>query len=212
MAIAYKELKRLIRYKLKDNNEIRFSDYDVKEAVNECIRYFNNSYALKNSDFLEKIVTLDEEAMNREIIEHNEALPKKEQLPLLNFRDEGIDLPKDFVSLQSIMRTSDNYIMSPAESIKTPSYEQYKITGNKLYLGCQSVKMLYKAAFNEVRNAEDVLEVPFVFKDALAKISCMILENNAESDVLMDAVNDIATSIVPRRRYANAKIKMPFKV
>lgn len=71
MTITYKELKRLIRFKERDNNEIRFSDYDIKEALNECIRYFNNSYALQNSDFLEKRVYYDENEMNIQVDQIN---------------------------------------------------------------------------------------------------------------------------------------------
>lgn len=36
--IAVTELVRLIRFKQKDNNEIKFSDYDIIQALNECIR------------------------------------------------------------------------------------------------------------------------------------------------------------------------------
>lgn len=212
MAITYKELRRLIRYKLKDNNEIRFSDYEIKEAFNECIRYFNSSYALQNSDFLEKAVTYDEEAMNTEIREQNEQLPEDEQLPLYDFKVEGVDLPDDFITLQHLMRQPDGYIMQPVASIKDPMEWQYKITGNKLYLGCPVVKMVYKAAITEIKSEGDSLDLPFSFKDALVKITCMILENTSGTDVMAEAVDDVVSRIVPRRRYANARIKMPWKV
>lgn len=212
MAITYKELRRLIRYKLKDNNEVRFSDYEIKEAFNECLRFFNSSYALQNSDFLEKAVTYDEEKMNAEIRDQNAGLPEEEQFPLYDFKFKGLDLPNDFITLQHIMREPDGYIMQPVSSIKDPLDWQYKITGNKLYLGCPTVKMLYKAAIIEVKDETDVLELPIVFKDALVKITCMILENTAGTDVMADAVDDVVSRIVPRRRYANARIKMPWKV
>lgn len=212
MAITYKELRRLIRYKLKDNNEIRFSDYEIKEAFNECLRYFNSSYALQNSDFLEKSVTYDEDEMNDEIREQNKDLPAEERLPLYDFKEEGVDLPDDFITLQHLMRQPDGYIMQPVSSIKDPLEWQYKITGNKLYLGCPTVKMLYKAAVKEIDNEYESVELPVVFKDALVKITCMILENTAGTDVMADAVDDVVSRIVPRRRYANARIKMPWKV
>lgn len=212
MTITYKEVRKLVRYKLKDNNEVRFSDYEIKEAFNECLRFFNSSYALQNSDFLEKSVTYDEEKMNTEIRDQNAGLPEEEQFPLYDFKFKGLDLPDDFITLQHIMREPDGYIMQPVSSIKDPLDWQYKITGNKLYLGCPTVKMLYKAAIIEVKYETDILELPVVFKDALVKITCMILENTAGTDVMAEAVDDVVSRIVPRRRYANARIKMPWKV
>ena len=210
--ITYKELRRLIRFKEKDNNEIRFSDYDIIMAVNECLRYFNNSKALQNSDFLEKAVTYSEEDMNNEVAAANEDLPEGEKLPFYDFKEEGIELPEDFISLVSLMVLKDGRIMSPVESIKTPMPWQYKVVGNRLYSGARGIKMLYKSLIPEIKSDEDIIELPVAFKDALAKITSMILNNNASTDVMMQAVNDAVVQLVPRRRYRNAKIKMPFKI
>lgn len=210
--ITYKELRRLIRFKEKDNNEIRFSDYDIIMAVNECLRYFNNSRALQSSDFLEKSKIYSEEEMNNEVAAANEDLPDGEKLPFYNFRDEGLELPEDFISLVSLMVLKDGIIMSPVDSVKTPMPWQYKVVGGRLYSGARGFKLLYKAAIAEVKSDDDVIELPVVFKDALAKITSMILNNNASTDVMMQAVNDAVVQLVPRRRYRNAKIKMPFKI
>ena len=159
--ISYEEVKRLIRFKEKDNNEIRFSDYEIRMAVNECIRYLNNNLALLNSDFLEKgvqYVDID--------------------------TSEGIVLPEDFITLVSVMRLCDGYVMTPAQAIKTPSDNEYKIVGDRLYSGNPAITILYKAAIAEVKESTDGIELPFVFKDVLVKLSCMIL-NNAETDVMM---------------------------
>jgi hypothetical protein len=209
--ISYEEIKRLIRFKEKDNNEIRFSDYEIKMAVNECIRYLNNSFALQNSDFLEKAKHFNEAEMNAEVIKANLDLPEEEQLPLYNFKDEGIELPEDYITIVSVMRMADGYMMFPVESIKKPLESQYKIVGGKLYSGTPAFTLLYKAAIAEVKESTDGIELPFVFKDVLVKLTCMIL-NNAETDVMMKAVDDAVRAIVPRRRYTNARIKMPFRV
>lgn len=243
--IKYEEVKRLIRFKEKDNNEIRFSDYEVKMSVNECIRYLNNSLALQNSDFLEKVIDLDQEKMNAAIRPNvarvaiyssandsavlgkallgymvmgssGTVVPDEPDVPdkdtkLYDFKLSGVDLPEDFITLCAIQRARDGYIMSPVEAIKVPLDGQYKIMGGKIYSGNTSIKVLYKAAIAEVKNDTDGIELPFVFKDLIVKLSCMIL-NNAQTDVLMQAVNDAVRTIVPRRRYRNAHIKMPFKV
>ena len=91
--IKYEEVKRLIRFKEKDNNEIRFSDYEIKMSVNECIRYLNNAFALQNSDFLEKSLDFVEADMNAEVAKENEGLPEEEWKPLYDFEVDGVDLP-----------------------------------------------------------------------------------------------------------------------
>lgn len=187
--INFEEIKRLIRFKEKDNNEIRFSDYEIKMAVNECIRYLNNSFALQNSDFLEKALHITEDAN----------------------ASEGIDLPEDFITLVSVMRYNDSYVMSPVQAVKAPSDNEYKVVGGKLYCGTPAITILYKAAIAEVKESTDGIELPFVFKDVLVKLTCMIL-NNAETDIMMKAVDEAVRAIVPRRRYTNARIKMPFRV
>lgn len=192
--IVTQEILRMVRFKQKDNNEIRFSDYDIKEALNECIRYFNNSYALQNSDFLEKTAFYD-----------NSNAPEK-----ICFC--GQDLPEDFIVLHDLINPDTREKLSPCVGAEMPRHNQYKVSGDKLYLGCPRAVMMYKGAIAEVKNEEDVIELPFVFKDTLAKITCMILENNANTDVLMEAVNNAVASIVPRRKYVNAKMKMPFIV
>lgn len=212
MSITYKELKRLIRFKTKDFNETTYSDFEIKESLNECIRYFNASHALNNSDFIEKVVVYDEAEMNLEVEKQNQELPEDEQLEKYNFRETGVELPNGFITLQSIMRLPDGYIMSPVDAIKDPAPWQYKIMGDRLYLGCPYAKMLYKGGIDEIKSDDDTLELPNVFKDALVKITCMILTNTSGTDVLADAVDEAVSAIVPRRRYSNGRIKMPFKV
>lgn len=213
MSITYKELRRLIRFKTKDFNETTYSDFEIKESVNECIRYFNASHALTNSDFVEKLIVYDEREMNEAIQAANENVGSEgKKQELYNFKETGVELPDGFITLQSIMRMPDGYVMSPVDAIKDPLPWQYKIMGDRLYLGCPYARMLYKGGIAEVVKDTDVLEVPNVFKDALVKITCMILTNTSGTDVLADAVDEAVSAIVPRRRYSNGRIKMPFKV
>ena len=45
--ISVKKALKMVRSKLKDNSEILFSDYDIINALSECIRYINNSFAMQ---------------------------------------------------------------------------------------------------------------------------------------------------------------------
>ncbi len=230
MAITYKELKRLIRFKCKDNNKIRFSDYDIKMSVNEVLRYVSNSYALQNTDFLEKMATFDEKAMNEEVRAENkerearneelaandsideEDKEYEEYLDYYHFADGGVELPDDFISLQGVIRACDGAALKPAEGVRKVLPHEYKIMGDRLYLGVPYVRILYKAALPEITDDKDEIPVPQSFTDYLVKLTCMILENNASTDVMREAVDEAVASIVPRRRYVNARIKMPFRV
>nr|DAQ20474.1 MAG TPA: hypothetical protein [Caudoviricetes sp.] len=212
MAITFKELNRLIRFKAKDFNETRFSDFEIRESINECLRYFNGSYALRNTDFLEKMHVYDEAEMNAAMQDLQEVgLVDGDESPY-DFKNTGVELPADFITLQSVMRLNDGYIMSPTEGIKTPEPWEYKVTGDRLYLGSPNAKILYRAGLPEFKESSGEIDVPNIFKDAIVKGTVMILENNAETDVLMEAFDDMLSSIVPRRRYVNAHIRMPFKV
>ena len=55
MAIEVSKLIRKIRLKAMDFDEIKYSDYQIINAINDVIEYLNASYALRNSDFLEKV-------------------------------------------------------------------------------------------------------------------------------------------------------------
>lgn len=200
--IEVKKLIRLVRFKQKDNDEVRFSDYDIINSLNECIRYVNQSFVLKNSDFLEKVCEYREDELNA-------ALAPGEAR--IEFSSTGVDLPDDFISLVNIVRMSDNYKLSPVPVINDVTGGTYKIFANKLYCKAASVKMLYRGTVDEVAGIDDSVMLPETFTDSLVKITGLIL-NNAETDILTQAVNDNINNIVPARRYSNVKIKMPFMV
>ena len=65
--IPASEVLRLVRFKNKDNDEVEYSDYDIKTCLNEALRYISQSQALQNSDFLTKSEVFDETAFNADI-------------------------------------------------------------------------------------------------------------------------------------------------
>ncbi len=107
--IQVKELINLIRYKLKDNNAITYSDYDIMQGINECIRYINQYYL--NTDFLEKIKHYRQDDINAAIDEANKT--NDTAVEHVHFRDTGADLPDDFISLVRIVRQVGRQRPSP---------------------------------------------------------------------------------------------------
>jgi hypothetical protein len=219
MAFPYKELKYLVRYKAKDHNEITFSDYEIKMATNEVLRYLSNSYALKNSDFLERSIVLDEDAMNTDVLIKNADIEREaetngeepELLESYDFKTGGVELPDDLVTLVAVMSMRTKRILTPCEGIQEPEYCEYKVENGRIYSGDRCIKLQYRTLLHEISEDEDLIELPNLWKDAVAKLVHMVL-GQTENDILLEAVNDAVDSLVPRRRYRNAHVKLPFKV
>lgn len=215
--ITAAELKRLIRYKAGDNNEVTYSDYDVLQAINETLRYVNQYYL--NSDFLEKVEHYRQDDLNKAIDEYNASLttdtsdetataptPKEH----IDMRFTGVDLPDDFLSLVRVV-DSRGHDLHTCDAIRPPRWDEYKILQNKLYAGVKDVDMLYNAAFLSITSLDDgKIELPRVFLDALCKLAVMILTQTPDGDTMQQATEDALANIVPLRKYANVEKRMPF--
>ena len=202
--ITAKSLKQLIRYKLGDNNEVQYSDYDILQAINEVLRYVNQYYI--NSDFLEKVQHYRQDEMNAEIDEYNASLSKEHiDMPIT-----GVDLPEDFLTLVRIV-DGHGRDLHPGDAIRPPRWDEYKIFRNKLYAGVKDVDMLYNAAFLSITDLDTgTVELPAVFLDALCKLSCMVLTQTPDGDTMQQAVEAALANVVPMRKYANTEKRMPF--
>ena len=219
MAINVKKLVYRIRYKAKDMDEVLYSDYDLLEALNECIRYLNQDKAMKSSDFLEKIKHYVQAEMNAEIVQWNEEHPEEDPKPLYDFPVTGAELPEDMITLVDIMRLKDGYHLHPipaVEQINPHQWGQYKITNGRIYTNTD-FDMLYRAEvsalkFSDLSDAEAAIELPEVFAELLAKVTVMILTQTPDTDVLMSEISRLTSNLIPNRRYNNIKVRMPFKV
>lgn len=201
------EIMRGIRYKQKDNNEVLYSDYDILQAINEALRYINQTYAMKNSDFLEKMQPYRIREMNAEIDEWNEANPG-DQKEYVDFR-EGVDLPEDFLTVASIRNTFGKPL-KPCPADVPPRPWEYKIVGNKLYLPGDA-DMLYRYVLGEV-TSDDAIGLPRIFYDLIVKVAGMILANAPDTDVLMQEINTLVVNLVPARRYSHLEMPMPWRI
>lgn len=200
--IKVKELIQSVRYKQKDNNEVKFSDYDIIQCLNEGVRYINRSFALKNSDFLEKIHEYRLEEINAEIDEQNKELTEDNKLPHKTYRD-GFDLPDDLLSIVGIVTVRTGYPLHPCNAQKRPSHHEFKVINGKLYVK-EDVDLLYRYSIKAVK-AEDELELPPIFTDLLVKLTGMILNQNPQEDIMAEANKTLAEELIPVRRYANRR-------
>ena len=210
MTIAAKEILRMVRFKQQDHNEIKFSDYDIKNALNEALRYIVQSQALQNSDFLDTVKYYSEEEINAEIAAGNEDLPEGKQQELISFRKNGVELPEDYQVVSGVTRAFDGYPLYPVDITNVPNPKQYKVCGGKIYAGVPAFYLTYKRTIMPVKDlTEDNIDLPVFCLDLIVKITGMIL-NQAENDILLKTIDSTASAIIPRRKYNNARIKMPF--
>lgn len=201
-----KDIINLVRYQLKDNNAVQYSDYDVMQALNSCLRYMNQYYI--NSDFLEQVVYYREDEINAQIDKANQSADTP--VVHVSMKLTGVDLPDDFLSLVRVVRECDGVDMHPCQAIKTPWPREYKILQNKIYAGVKDIAVMYNIELKAVSSIDDSINLPSVFRDALAKLTCTILANNPDTDTMQSAFEDVLRSIVPLRRYSNMRKKMPF--
>ena len=204
--IKAKDIINLVRYQLKDNNAVQYSDYDVMQALNSCLRYMNQYYI--NSDFLEQVVYYREDEINAQIDEANQTADTP--VAHVSMKLTGVDLPDDFLSLVRVVRERDGVDMHPCQAIKTPWPREYKILQNKIYAGVKDIAVMYNIELKAVSSIDDTINLPGIFRDALAKLTCTILANNPDTDTMQSAFEDVLRSIVPLRRYSNMRKKMPF--
>ena len=204
---------RAVRQKEQDNDEVKYSDYDIVSAVNEVIRYLNISLAHKDSEFLRKSADYDEREMNAAIDAENEANkdaegyePKEHE----DFARKGVELPDGYISLVSVQRSSDYYNLYPATSLARFKEKNYVIFGGRLYVKHRGFRLNYIGGVPEIMDmAKDSIDLPDVFFDILVKMARLVL-NNGDADTLTQAASAAVDSLIPRRRLSNVRSRMPF--
>ena len=212
--ITVQKVIRLVRFKEKDNDEVKYSDYEIISSLNEVIRYLNMRLSTMNSDFLEKAVVLDEKEINEEIAEYNATANEDDRRETVRFGLTGVELPDDFLSLMGVVRADgcNEYKLKCGQAGMRLAPDEYYIMGNRLYTRCHAVRLLYRASIANVTDTTDTVSLPDFFLDGLAKMTHMLLNNNPDTDVMRREIDGTIDSLVSRRRYSNMRSRMPFKV
>lgn len=207
---------RAVRQKEQDNDEIKYSDYDITCAMNEVLRYVNVNLANKGSEYLHKMKRYNQEEINAEIIAENEAnadTPEYEPKELVNFSETGVAVPDGFLSILYIQR-SDGYRLHPVSTLAELQgawgESAYLMAGGKLYVKQEEFLLGYMGGAEPVKDIEsDVIDLPDLFFDTLVKLIRLVL-NNGDVDTMTQAVTGAVDEAIPRRRYTNPRQKMPF--
>ena len=177
-------IKEMVRWKEKDTDEVRFSDYEIWDALNEVLRYTGNRLANMQSDVTER----------EQVYDDADALAV------------GAPLPEDFLSIKGLYRLSDDYRLHAVSDDRVTS-NTFQLFGGKIY-AAEPLRLQYYSSLGTAKEGW-IINLPESFTDALVKLTRMVL-NNADLDTMTQAVVTELEAIVPRRKYNNLRPKMPF--
>lgn len=200
--IEAKEVVRLMRHQLNDFDETKFSDYDVLQALNQTLRQLSVSLANKGAQVLEVSEDYDEAEMN----EDPEAV--------VDFTNDGVKLPDDCASIISVQDTAHGEKLQPATSrlqLAEHGYRMYYVAGDRIFTKVDAFRLNYYRALAELTSLDETIDLPRIFLDPLVKITRVVLENG-ENDVMTQTVTTELNRVLPRRRYSNSRVRMPFYV
>lgn len=184
--IDAKHLKEMVRWKEKDMDEVRFSDYEIYHAMNEVLRYLRAHLANMQSDLLEREKTYE----------------------IGDFVNGAVELPDDFTSVKGVYRLSDHYrLHAVSDDHVTP--DTFRLFAGRIHAAC-GVLLHYYGRLMPVKDG-DTIPLPDTYIDPIIKLTRMVL-NNSDVDTMTQAVMDAVNAIVPRRKWSNARAKMPFFV
>ena len=212
--ITINKVRTLIRRKIKDVNEVAYSDFEILDAINECIGYLNIYLIQFNSEFLERTQEYKGEWIDTEETTDENGFVVEVQVNK-TLQVDGDELPQGYITLISLARKSDNYHLKAIPSVENIiDNNTYKVVNGKIFAMSDCV-MLYNKELQIIKGLDgedDYIELPTLFNDFIVKIAVMILSQNASGDVLMQSVEDLVRKLIPIRKYSNTKIKMPWKV
>lgn len=184
--IDAKHLKEMVRWKEKDMDEVRFSDYEIYHAMNEVLRYIRAHLANMQSDLLER----------------------EKVYEIGDFVNGAVELPDDFTSVKGVYRLSDHYrLHAVSDDHVTPN--TFRLFAGRIYAEV-GIRLHYYGSLLPVKDG-DTIPLPDTYIDTLIKLTRMVL-NNTDVDTLTQAVTAEVDAIVPRRKWNNARQKMPFFV
>ena len=184
--IDAKHLKEMVRWKEKDMDEVRLSDYEIYHAMNEVLRYIRARLANQQSDLLER----------------------EKVYEIGDFTNGAVDLPEDFTSVKGVYRLSDHYrLHAVSDDHVTP--DTFRLFAGRIYAAA-GILLHYYGKLLPVKDGESI-PLPDTYIDPIIKLTRMVL-NNTDVDTMTQAVTDEIDNIVPRRKWNNARQKMPFFV
>lgn len=174
---------------INDNAQVKFSDYQLTEAVNTVLSIVFNTLSQSN----------------------NELITAEIELTLTN---GVVDLPSDFLSVVNVF--SNNGKLTQQSKSKGVDQFTYRIRKNQIYSVNDSLELHYKPYFVEIdpANLTTDLPVPNYFSELLKKYAIMALQggiNQADASIVQQISNDVYR-LTAGREYNEIEFQQAFKI
>lgn len=225
------QVVRLLRHREGDNDEVKFSDYDILDSLNQVIRYLSISLANKGDQYLQHVKDYDEDEINtatvdeytvfgssafvsedeREVYSADEIDSNAE---IVSFMETGVKLPEGYTSIISVQDLEHGRDLRPATSLAMVNnphyYGLYFIAGDRIYVNSKSFRLNYYAPIAQVESIDDEIDLPTLFLDVLVMLTRTVLNNNGQVETMESVFDSAVERVLPRRRYSNMRQRMPF--
>lgn len=225
------QVVRLLRHREGDNDEVKFSDYDILDSLNQVIRYLSLSLANRGDQYLQHVKDYDEQEINdstvaeytvfgsnafvfddeREVYSADEI---DDNADVVSFPITGVKLPDGYTSIISVQDLEHGRDLHPATSLamlnSSHHYGMYFIAGDRIYVKTKSFRLNYYAPIAQVNTIDDEIDLPNLFLDTLVSLTRTVLNNNGQVEAMAEAFDKAIDHVLPRRRYSNIRQRMPF--
>lgn len=152
-----REIIRKVRMapEVNDNNEAKYSDYQMVDALNTVLNLLYNELGTFSNDLLTRTETVR-----------------------LDFG--SADLPEDFLQMVEVYRGDTVYI--PITKGQAVSPYTYNVLGGRIYANTDHLTLDYRPQFQEIGMDEldDDLAFPLYFKEFIKKLVIMSLKGSLE--------------------------------
>lgn len=178
-----REIIRKVRVspEVNDNNEARYSDYQIVDALNSALNMIYNELGTFSNELLTKTETVN--------LRHGEA-----------------ELPEDLLQIVEVYRGDTVYI--PQTKGKAVSPYTYTIYGNTIYSDADKLTIDYRPSFEEIGMDEldDDLAYPNYFKEFIKKLVIMCLKGTLEMPEGLAYLQSTIRSLAANRSFNRLEI------
>lgn len=174
---------------INDNAEVKYSDYNLIAALNSVLSIVYNTLSSSSNDLLTQEITL-------------------------TLTDGKVALPNDFLSVVNV--SSGAYTLKPQSKSNDVDAFSYRIRGNNLYSGNDTVTLEYKPYFTDIdyNTIETDLLLPNYFSELLKKYVVIVLQggiNKNDSSVVQQVTDDVY-KLTAGREYSRIDIQPVWRV
>lgn len=178
-----REIIRKVRMspEINDNNEAKFSDYQMVDALNTVLNLIYNELGTFSNDLLTKTETVN--------LAHGEA-----------------ELPEDFLQVVEVYRGDTVY--APITKGVAVSPYTYTIMNNSIYADTDKLTIDYRPQFVEIGMDEldDDLDYPLYFKEFIKKLVVMCLSGSLEMSEGLQYLQSTVRTLTANRGFNRVEL------